>query len=294
MSQTSTVNSEWLNTLIRSQNEQQFSPFGEILPAFPPEELQTNTTGKSGYAALFEASAFYEDVLSSIESLNVKLSPEWKVLDFGSAWGRIARVLMRDFKTTNIIGLEVDPNLVKLANKLFAKDMFLTCNAMPPSSLEEGSLDLVVAYSVFSHLSEQAASAWIKEFAKLLRKGGFLAFTTRNESYLDAIEQLANKRAMLEKEGRDASKEEGHSEYLTMLAKLFPQEEMAETRYQYRQGKFIWRPMDGGSVRADSFYGEAMIPITYVTQMHGEQFELVSTKFDPKRYDQCCFVLRRK
>lgn len=46
------------------------------------------------------------------------------------------------------------------------------------------TFDLVCAYSVFCHLSNDVTLPWMGEFERVLKPGGFLVFTTRPESFL--------------------------------------------------------------------------------------------------------------
>ena len=68
---------------------------------------------------------------------------------------------MHDFRKHNIHGVDVAPSFVQLTPVLFDPDKFVACKPFPPSDYVAGSFDLVFSYSVFSHLSESAALAWI-------------------------------------------------------------------------------------------------------------------------------------
>jgi len=183
---------EWVRDLVRSQTEAVTSPLGDPLPAFPPEALQVATTGRYGESAIEQAANFYEDAINGVATCRSAIGPDWKVLDFGSGWGRITRLALRDFKLSNIRGIDVDESLVSLSNNLFGTPIFSTCKSFPPTDIPSDSVHLVLAYSVFSHLSEEAAQAWLIEFGRLLKPGQFLAFTTRDESFLDYCQQLAS------------------------------------------------------------------------------------------------------
>ena len=55
--------------------------------------------------------------------------------------------------------------LIQVCKQTFPAANFETVEPFPPTSLPAGSFDLVFAYSVFSHLSEAAATAWVEEAA---------------------------------------------------------------------------------------------------------------------------------
>ncbi|MFC5743965.1 class I SAM-dependent methyltransferase [Dyella tabacisoli] len=272
----------WLDTLIRSLNSEQASPLGEKLPDFPPEELQRNTTGLSSEAAIRQAYAFYENVVDGANKVGLALNQETRALDFGFGWGRISRVFMEHLSARNIHGVDVDPSFVEITRGLFKSDNFQICTPFPPADYADASFDLVYAYSVFSHLSEVACQAWMQEFARILRPGGIVAFTTRHESFFDFCAWAKT---------QDASV----SPYISALGQLFP--DLGAVRAQYRKGQIVHgssNGVGGGGPRDASFYGETWIPEQYARTQFGDSFEFVSGYFDGTKYDQACFVLKRK
>jgi hypothetical protein len=273
----------WVKSLLKSQHEAVLSPLGDRLPAFPPEALQIATTGRYGESAIEQAAFFYEDAMRAIASCRQSVGRDWKLLDFGSGWGRITRMALRDFKLSNIRGVDVDEELVQLSNSLFDCPIFSICSPFPPIDMQSGSVHLILAYSVFSHLSEEAAKRWLAEFARLLKPRQFLVFTTRGISFLDYCQQLATQH-----------NDVAVSSYQDTLAAMFPADQIDETRAAYLRGEFIFRGIGGGGVRDGSFYGEAFMPRGWVEREFGDTFEIVNAEIDGSRYDQFCFALRKK
>lgn len=273
----------WVADVIRSQSEHVTSPLGDKLPRFPPEQLQINTTGRAGSSTIEQAANFYEDVMEGISKSKGTIGSDWKLLDFGSGWGRITRMALRDFSMANIAGIDVDEEFVSLSNELFPEPVFKVCKPYPPTSFEADSVQLVLAYSVFSHLSEEASKAWISEFHRLLKPGGYVAFTTRPISFIDYCEHLAR--------SKDGIVDQRYQE---KLASMFPVGEADACRNAYASGQYVFKGIGGGGVREESFYGEAFIPVGWIERYFGDTFEIVFAKYRPERYDQLCFLLQKK
>ena len=273
----------WLSQMISSLTDASLrSPHGDLLPGFPSEELQKNTTSISGEQALRQAHSFYNDICNVIEPAGYGLHDDAKALDFGSCWGRITRFFMRDVALSNLYGIDVVPDFVTECRALFGSVNFDQCDAMPPCHHTAASMDLVSAYSVFSHLSERAFLAWMQEFHRILRPGGILAFTTRSEVFLNYCQHLRESGAEL-------------TGYTAALATMIP--DVREARERYRFGEFLFatgQGLSGGGAMNESFYGEAFIPEAYVRRMLTDLFEILEFKSVGSGYDQALFVLKRK
>lgn len=274
---------EWFARVVASLSDRSVrSPQGDLMPGFPSEERQTNTTSISGERALKQAHAFYSDICGVIEPIGLGLPPDATVLDFGSCWGRITRFFMRDVSLENLYGIDVVPEFVNECKQLFGSDNFAQCDAMPPCHHAPSSMQLISAYSVFSHLSEKAFLAWMGEFHRVLRPNGILAFTTRSELFLDYCQSLRISGAEL-------------GGYAAALAAMIP--DIDNARERYRAGEFLFatgRGLSGGGEMNESFYGEAFVPEAYVTGHLSGLFELLQFKPVGSGYDQALFVLRKR
>jgi SAM-dependent methyltransferase len=245
---------EWFNTLCRSVRETVCGIDGAPLPTFPPDALQIATVGAAGEAALREAWTFAVDC-----TMRFRSSPRWHaanktLLDFGVGWGRITRCFLRDFQSRNLVGIDVDGNLLSICREAFGTAQFLLCDPFPPSELKDQSIDFIVGYSVFSHLSEAACLAWMQEFARLLRPGGMIALTTRGRWFFDRAESLK------------AFHQDPHCR---MLAGMF--DDFAQAKARYDRGEFVHANIGGGGVRGADFYGETFIPEGYARTAYSTQ-----------------------
>lgn len=268
---------QWLRALLRSLEVPSFEGFP--MPGFPSEALQVGMVGSSNEGALREGMKFFR----AVRDLCARHGQVWdgnrRLLDFGTGWGRYARIFLRDFRPSNIIGVDVDPSFIKGCRETFPYGHFETLAPLPPSNLAEADFDLVVAYSVFSHLAEHAANAWIAEFARLLRPGGIVAITTQGRTFLEVCERMRDRETFDHPWHRD-------------LARSFVDRPSCERAYD--AGEFLFSPTGGGAARPSDFYGEALVPPGYVKRHWTKDFELLDYIDDRSYLPQALIVLRKR
>ncbi|MBB4172089.1 class I SAM-dependent methyltransferase [Rhizobium sp. BK538] len=186
------------------------------------------------------------------------------MLDFGVGWGRISRFFLREVPKENIHGIDVTEEFVDICRETFGSGNFHVTTPFPPTDIPSASITHVVGYSVFSHLSEEACAAWMKD--RILAPGGVVALTTRGRTFFDFCESLGGKR------------EEG---YLGALATSF--DDFADARRRYDQGEFVHSNAEGvagGGAMSSEFYGETFIPQAYAVKAYAPGFELIN--FQPE------------
>lgn len=251
---------EWFELVCQSYLAPPVSYIGKTLPAFPSDTIQANTTGQSGAATLRNAFVFYKDCINAFEEFGKPVSEHARILDFGVGWGRVARFFLRDMPLENIHGVDVTPEFTEICKETFQSQNFLTCQPHPPTSLPGSHYDFIVGYSVFSHLSEDACMAWMKEFSRILVPGGIVALTTRGRPFLDFCESLKGK---------------NQSGYLEALGRIFEDFDMA--RASYDCGEFVHsniHEVSGGGALNATFYGETFIPEAYARRAYAPFLKL--------------------
>jgi len=268
---------KWQKVLIDSVKTPSY--LGFPLPGFPPAELQVAIMGSSNADGLREGFRFYGLVKSVCEENGSRLTPDMQLLDFGTGWGRFARIFLKEFPPENILGIDVDKSLVDVCRNTFPYGRFEVVPALPPTTLPSDHFGLVVAYSVFSHLSETAANAWIQEFSRILRPGGVIAVTTQGRTFLDFCEGIRQRGDFDHPWHRN-------------LAKSFNDVERCKRAYD--RGEFLFSPTGGGDARPSTFYGETLIPEQYVRNVWSEWLEPLAFIDDRQRLPQALIVMRKR
>jgi SAM-dependent methyltransferase len=250
-----------------------------LIPGMPSDAVQMSTTGKVGERNIIEAVDFCHAVMERYRKHTGTGQPS--VLDFGCGWGRITRTFLSVTPASKITGADVRPDAVEMARSLAPAINFSLMDPRPPAPLfEDASFDLVVGYSVFSHLSEDVAQSWIDEFARIVAPGGLVCITTRGRVHLLNSKGQAKNAATLS----------GHlKQYATML------EDFDAAIARYDAGEFVYVPTGGGGMLTADFFGEAIVPQSYVEKHWLDHFDLVEwiDKFSDVG-TQPIIVLKRK
>ena len=108
------------------------------------------------------------------------------VLDFGCGCGRVLRWLSSGYGF-QAQGADLDSAAIEWCVVHLKPSAFMVNRLEPPLSLPAGSLDMIYALSVFTHITPDLQRKWVGEFARVLRPNGYLILSTHGESYLGEL-----------------------------------------------------------------------------------------------------------
>ncbi len=248
----------------------------KILPLMPEEEIQLNFTGRCGKDALTEAFSAYKFFKKLAKEHGKEIAKQETILDFGCGWGRIIRFFLKDLNPTQIFGTDCFREMIDICNNSNMHCNFDANDPMPPLKYSDNMFDIIYLYSVFSHLSEEAHLAWLKEFHRILKPGGIFIATTRPIEFIEYCHFLAQKKKV--------SKWERGSKL------AFPDPNQAII--DFKKGNYIFSPTGGGGILDKSFFGECCIPEQYVKEKWKKFFkeiEYIPASFH-HQFDQTVIV----
>ena len=227
------------------------------VPPNPPEDIQVKFAGLSYENAYAEAASFVEaaDQFAAKHGSGGFQTLD-RIIDFGSGWGRITRMLLARVGPTHIHALDVDPQMTALINTTLPGVNALTVSYAPPTILGDGSVDAAVAFSVFSHLSGPAHEAWAAELGRLVDLGGVVAITVLDQAFFD---QVAGAKAAVQSGTADG--------FSASLADCFDDVQVA--RAGYKAGEIQYAGTGGGEIRTGDYYGWAAAPAGYIERVWG-------------------------
>ncbi|OWY30433.1 class I SAM-dependent methyltransferase [Herbaspirillum robiniae] len=107
------------------------------------------------------------------------------VADVGCGWGRSLKKLHERFAPQRLIGMDIDPDMIRAAQAEVdgegVRAEFIQCSSSQ-MTLEDNSVDLLFCHQTFHHLIEQEEA--IREFYRVLKPGGILLFAESTKRYI--------------------------------------------------------------------------------------------------------------
>ena len=250
-----------------------------LVPDLPDESTQERFTGQSGRETLEQAMGFKSVCLNGITELGLSIARNHRLLDFGCGWGRITRVFLNNFLVDNLFATDVLEEAIEICKKCRIPAHISKTPSRPPTGFSDEFFDVVVSYSVFSHLSKEYFEAWVHEFHRVLRPGGVTFLTTRPR---EAIQWF-----------KDLRESDDVPEFALGAAKSFLDCEAAFAKYD--AGEFCFDPEGSGGEGLTGFYGESCIPTEFVMRTFGDFFDVVKMVHfsEHNRFDQNLIVLKK-
>ena len=248
-----------------------------VFPGFPDAQIQENMVGGVGEAALREASHFYMNLHYYLRLAGIKFTPHTRVLDFGCGYGRTLRFFMKDVAPGNLIGTDVNNGFIEICKNTFQEGVFDLNGPYPPLEYDDASFDIIYAYSIFTHLSEDAHKKWLKEFRRLIRPGGMIFITLRQKEFLLQCHAMRSAVA--------------NNDYRKHLVSAFG--DLKSTLPGYVRGEYLYE-VYRKNIKISEYYGDSVIPPAYIARHWGEFFSSFDSFDDPKRLAQALIVLRPK
>lgn len=164
----------------------------------PPDEVILTSVGKADkklYLAGGLADRNY--VLSFLQTAGLDTSKgKWKILDWGSGSGRVARHWESLSANVDLFGCDVREEPVRWCQENLSFGNFSVSAHNPPLNYPDGHFDAIYGLSVFTHLSFKSHYLWMAELWRLLKPNGVVVLTVHGPTILPImLTSIANKAA---------------------------------------------------------------------------------------------------
>ena len=159
------------------------------LPQMPSTEIQTSWTGSADHVLMNQSLSFLKTIISTYHAMACKPIGQGNVLDFGCGWGRLIRLLYKYVPADFIYGVDPWSQSIEICkNTNIHANLFLS--EYVPRSLPTPNgikFDFIMAFSVFTHLSEKVTKICAETLQNYLTDSGILAITIRPVEYWSFI-----------------------------------------------------------------------------------------------------------
>lgn len=118
-----------------------------------------------------------KNLISSLKKLDAEPKNNKVALDFGCAAGRLSEPLTKYFD--KVIGVDISEKMIDLAKdsaeeKNIDNLEYVKSNNL--SFIDDDSVDFIISRFVLEHIPPEHAKKYIKEFTRILAKGGLCSF----------------------------------------------------------------------------------------------------------------------
>ena len=155
----------------------------------PPADLLVAVTGSSSREWFSVRGRRDADLFAGLAAAHgMDLSAGRVVADFGCGCGRIARWLAPRVLEGGgrFLGFDLNPRLASWCAENLVGN-YHTNRLKPPLACPDATVDVLYAYSVFTHLRKPTAVAWLAEIARILRPGALALLTFHDEAYAETF-----------------------------------------------------------------------------------------------------------
>ncbi len=153
------------------------------LPGFPPDDIQLRFNGRPAVKSLSQAFDLYRLTMRAFRE-NGTPRPDSRFLDFGAGWGRVWRYFLREFAPEHMAAFDVNPKMADFWSQSMLGARLDVGTPFQPLPYWDGTFDLVVSNSVFSHLSLRLNMHSAGELRRIMRPGGVFVGTTFGLTHL--------------------------------------------------------------------------------------------------------------
>lgn len=207
----------------------------KYLPSMAAPEVQKHWTGDAGLSLLLQSCAFVRSVREGFHLYTGRPLNGEPVLDYGCGWGRLLRLMLAVTGPENLFGCDPWDKSLEACDGNHVRANIALSDYLPTDLPFPGKkFSLIYAFSVFTHLSERAATAALSACRKHIADDGMMAITVRPAAYWDCDPAVVAAR------------------------------KSAALKLEHERKGFAFLPHDREAIDGDITYGDASLSIEFI------------------------------
>lgn len=238
------------------------------LSPLPSPDIQTSWTGCADHQLMTQSMAFVKTLVGTYHALACKPLSQAHVLDFGCGWGRLIRLLNKYVPEDRIYGVDPWSRSIEICRETRVRANLFVSDYIPRSlpTPRDLKFDLIVAFSVFTHLSEKVTRICVQTLSDHLTDTGIIALTIRPVEYWDCL-----------LDGDDPA---------------FDPEFVAGLKARHRREGFAFLPHDRAKIEGEVTYGDTSMSLDFI-RSHFSGLDIVALEFSEVDPLQLIVFLRK-
>jgi SAM-dependent methyltransferase len=155
----------------------------------PPPLLRARVTGSED-AEWFRSSGrmALEDISAALADVSRSLGEFTQIYDFGCGCGRISLPLTDAVGPLRLTASDADSEAIEWLSARLPAARIEVNDALPPPPFVDDTFDLIIGWSVFTHLPERYQDEWLAALARLLAPNGVMLLTVHGPTHFDLAE----------------------------------------------------------------------------------------------------------
>lgn len=166
------------------EQAERYKKISKYMPTMASDDDQLGWTGDCGVNLLKQSIDFVKSAVHFYEMYTKNNIERANFLDFGCGWGRLTRLMLKYIPHEQIYAVDPWDKAIEKCRELNVHGSFgqteYICNSLPFRNI---SFDLVISFSVFTHLSLKACTAALQTIRSCMAEEGVLAITVRPRDY---------------------------------------------------------------------------------------------------------------
>ena len=218
--------------------------FHALIPE-PPVNLRKRVTNIEDPSAYWNSALKSYGEFFSILKEYRELQSINRLLDWGCGCGRLASLFMKHSSIKEIYGCDIDKEAMEWCCENLKKGNFSVINPLPPTHYEDSMFDVVIGYSVFTHLIRDVQIQWLREIRRIIRPGGLFIVSIHGEFASNFVSSIIRKE--IDREGISDYKADSNLDGVAP-AGYYRAVFQSKSYTQYEWGKYfdILRHIEGG------------------------------------------------